>query len=152
MDLTRYRKYVCKSGKGWGYVSSTYRDMMEFKQLDEPWEQVCHRVPIGGFEKLPKKIFQLYQKGYTTKVEVVEYGGYTTWQKRRKICIGYRLKNNPSIFRPIFNQKLQLNINLFQKNIKQVVDKRMEKHVYIELFKIKQFPKVIVDKIFKMVY
>ena len=151
MDITRYRKYVCKYGKGWGYVPSTCRDMMEFEKVDEPWEQVCHRVPCGfRFEELPKKIFKLYQKGHTCKVEVIEYG--RTEFKSGKICIGYRLKNNPSVFRPIFNQKLQLNINLFQKNIKRVVDKRMEKHVYIELFKIKQFPKVIVDIIFKMVY
>ena len=167
MDVTRYRKYVCKYGKGWGYVPSIRRDMMEFEMVDEPWEQVCHRVPIihskdlpdlqglpnkklVSFGLLPKKIKKLWLEGHTYDVGEKSWRG-SFWD-RPKICIGYRLKNNPSVFRPIFNKKLQLNINLFQKNIKRVVDKRMEKHVYIELLKIKQFPKVIVDIIFKMVY
>ncbi len=184
MDITSYRKYVVKTPpdnvkvkeppynlcgtmstrkmKTGAYRESPYSCKMEFKVHDEPWEQVCHRVPAGpggrvlegrpnqywcDFGLLPKKILKLWLEGHTYDV------GRTRWSwNRPKICIGYRLKNNPSVFRPIFNQKLQLNIILFQKNIKRVVDKRMEKHVYIELFKIKQFPKVIVDKIFKMVY
>ena len=193
MDYTHYRKYVvptppdnvkkknqeffdCRSRKmkTGAYRKSPYSCKMEFKEHDDPWEQVCYRVPSSStkddlpgrrdkkwvnYGLLPPKIKKLWRKGHTYDVgakdrrqQAEEGWGAGLFWDRPKICIGYRLKNNPSVFRPIFNQKLQLNINLFQKNIKRVVDKRMEKHVYIELFKIKQFPKVIVDKIFKMVY
>ena len=43
-------------------------------------------------------------------------------------------------------------INQFQCNIKRIVKKRDEKRAFVELFKIKKFPRVLIDKIIKLAY
>ena len=77
------------------------------------------------------------------------------WQTDTTLCLGYRLTNDHAIFRPIFSHKRHLQVIEFQDNIKRVVELRKEKQAslaYIELFKIKKIPKVLVDKIIALVY
>ena len=74
------------------------------------------------------------------------------WLNDTTLCLGYQLLNNPDIFRPIFGFSRQRNIDQFQNNINRVVEKRKEKRAFIELFKIKRFPRVLVEKIIKLAY
>ena len=136
MDITKYRQHVVNSP----YVTNHLNG--------EPWEEVRMFVPphlrlcvlLTTFDKVCTYNHPL----------VNSHQAY--WLNRTTLCLGYRLRNSPDIFRPIFNSNRQHKIDQFQNNIKRVVEKRKEKLAFIELFKIKQFPRVLVEKIIKLAY
>ena len=136
MDITKYRQHVVKSP----YVTNHLNG--------EPWEEVRMFVPPH---------LRLWV-GLSTIGKVCTYNHplvnshQAYWLNMTTLCIGYRLRNNPDIFRPVFSHKRQRNINEFQNNIKRVVEKRNEIRAFIELFKIKRFPRVLVEKIIKLAY
>ena len=74
--------------------------------------------------------------------------GDAYWINDTTLCVGYTLKSNNAIFRPIFSHSRQDLINEFQENIQNGVLKREEKRAYIEFVRIKKLPIVIVDLIF----
>ena len=137
MDITKYRQHVVNSP----YVTNHLNG--------EPWEEVRMFVP---------HLCTTYCVLLTTLGKVCTYNHplvnshQAYWLNRTTLCLGYRLRNNPDIFRPIFNSNRQREIDRFQNNIKRVVEKRKEKLAFIELFKIKQFPRVLVEKIIKLAY
>ena len=134
MDISTYRKYIVN----FHWFNNNHL-------TDEPWEQV--RVFVSPHLRLIQsdKLIGAYNHPLVNS-------GEAYWSNNATLCIGYRLRNNPDIFRPIFNQNRQHNINQFQNNIKRVVEKRKEKRAFIELFKIKLFPRVLVEKIIKLAY
>jgi len=75
--------------------------------------------------------------------------GNAYWTNDTTLCLGYKLKNNHSIFRPIFSYKRQDLINNFQKDISKIVLKRKKCMNYIEFYKIKKIPKDVLDYIFE---
>lgn len=132
MDINKYRKYVVTLG--------------------EPWEQVHVVVPQHlRLNRIQFEINGIGQSTITWNHPLVNAGN-AYWLTDKKLCIGYRLKNKPFIFKPIFDYNRQRNIDQFQNNIKRVVEKREEKRAFIELFKIKRLPRVIVEKIIKIAY
>lgn len=133
MDITKYRQHVVKSP----YVTNHLNG--------EPWEQV--RVWVPPHLRIRRSDNLIYAYNHPL---VNSHQAY--WLNRTTLCLGYRLRNNPDIFRSVFNHKRQRNINEFQNNIKRVVEKRNEIMAFIELFKIKRFPRVLVEKIIKLAY
>ena len=133
MDITKYRQYVVK----FPYVTNHLNG--------EPWEQVREFVP-------PHLRFRRSDNYISYQQHPLVNSGEAYWSNNTTLCLGYRLRNNPDIFRPIFNHNRQHNIDQFQNNINRVVEKRKEKRAFIELFKIKRFPRVLVEKIIKLVY
>ena len=134
MDITKYRRHVVNSP----YVTNHLNG--------EPWEQVRVFVPPH---------LRLRWNDYTelcTYNHPLVNSNQAYWSNNTTLCLGYRLRNNPDIFRPVFSHKRQRNINEFQNNIKRVVEKRNEIRAFIELFKIKRFPRVLVEKIIKLAY
>ena len=69
-----------------------------------------------------------------------------------KWMIGYKLRSNNAIFRPIFSHIRQDLINTFQTKISKIVLKREEKRLYIEFARIKRLPIDIVNKIIGLAY
>ena len=135
MDITKYRQHVVNSP----YVTNHLNG--------EPWEEVRMFVPPH---------LRLWHWDHAGKVCTYNHplvnSHQAYWLNRTTLCLGYRLRNSPDIFRPIFNSNRQHKIDQFQNNIKRVVEKRKEKLAFIELFKIKRFPRVLVEKIIKLVY
>jgi len=132
MDITKYRQHV---------VNSSYVGDIHFK--NDQWEKVFMFVPLH---------LRLRYDGIHAYNHPLVNSGEAYWSNNTTLCLGYRLRNNPDIFRPIFTHNRQHNINHFQNNIKRVVEKRAEKRAFIELFKIKYLPRVIVEKIIKLAY
>ena len=135
MDIIKYRKYVVN----FSYISDHINN--------KPWEQLQLIIPIynrGGplwpWLNLSRQNHPLVNKGEAY------------WSNSTHLCLGYRLKNNHDIFRPIFNNDRQNIINQFQNNINRVVIKRNEKRAFIELLKIKRLPIELVEKIIKLTY
>jgi len=133
MDITKYRQHVVR----FSYVTNHGNG--------EPWEQVRALVP--PHLRLTRNHPNLCAYNHS-----LVNSGEAYWSNNTTLCLGYRLRNNPDIFRPIFGTKRQRNINEFQNNIKRVVEKRNENRAFIELFKIKRFPRVLVEKIIKLAY
>lgn len=140
MTITKYRRHV---------VNSSYVGDIHFR--NDPWEQVRMFVP-PHLRLRRNDIIVLSTLGISTLNHPLVNSGEAFWSSNATLCLGYRLKNNPDIFRPIFSHGRQDLINKFQNNIKRVVEKRMEKRAFIELFKIKCLPRVIVEKIIKLAY
>jgi len=135
MDITKYRQHV---------VNFPY--VQKRRNWRQPWEQVRVFVPPH---------LRLRWNDYTelcTYNHPLVNSNQAYWSNNTTLCLGYRLRNNPDIFRPVFNHKRQCNIDQFQNNIKRVVEKRNEIRAFIELFKIKRFPRVLVEKIIKLAY
>ena len=129
MDIEEYRNYVVNTGS-----------VMGEKSWEPVWEPVCEA--------------QLYHRrsdpwwDFHQLIHPLVNSGDAYWIDDKTLCLGYRLKNNKAIFRPIFNYKRQKLINNFQKDISKIVLKREKCMNYIEFYKIK-LPKDIIDHIFK---
>ena len=136
MDITKYRQHVVNSP----YVTNHLNG--------EPWEEV--RMFVPPHLRLCV-LLTTFGKVCTYNHPLVN-SHQAYWLNRTTLCLGYRLRNSPDIFRPIFNSNRQREIDRFQNNIKRVVEKRKEKLAFIELFKIKRFPRVLVEKIIKLAY
>ena len=133
MDITNYRKYI---------VNCPYSTN---RLNEEPWEQVYMIVP--PYMRFTRRaLFEQNQN------HPLVNAGEAYWSTNSTLCVGYRLRTNSTIFKPVFNYVRQRKINLFQKNIKRVVQKRNEKRAFIELFKLKQIPRVLIEKIIKLAY
>jgi hypothetical protein len=122
MNITNYRQYLVRRDK-WSKVLMTVPPRSPGTRFS--WQRLHHPLVTS------KKAW---------------------WLNDTTLCLGYQLMNNPDIFRPIFGTNRQRKINQFQNNINRVVEKRKEKLAFIELFKIKRFPRVLVEKIIKLAY
>jgi len=72
------------------------------------------------------------------------------WLNNNTLCLGYRLLNNPDVFRSIFSHKRQHNIDHFQKDIFSAAEMVVwRRSTFVELFKIKILPEEIIKFILK---
>lgn len=137
MNISKYRQYVVN----FPYVSNHILP-------ENSWDQV--RKYVKNWQRFNPAVF-----GYTNSRHAVHpevNSGKAYWTNYTTLCLGYKLRSNPTIFRPIFRNDHQQKINQFQCNIKRIVKKRHEKRAFIELLKIKKFPRVLIDKIIKLAY
>lgn len=91
---------------------------------------------------------------------VISHKAY--WMNKTTLCLGYILKTNESIVRPIFrHNRRELIIQIHEQFNNTVLNRRKrmlaEAHeskikAYVECFKIVKWPKDILDKIFELVY
>jgi hypothetical protein len=129
MDITKYRRHVVKSP----YVTN--------HQNGEPWEQVRAWVPLH---------LRLRCDGIHAYNHPLVNSGEAYWSNNTTLCLGYRLLNNPDVFRPIFSHKRQHNIDNFQRNIFSAAEMVVwRRGTFIELFKIKTLPEDIIKFILK---
>ena len=137
MNITNYRKYVVNSP----YVTNHILPENE-------WDQV--RKYVENWQRFNPAVFGYTISRHTVHPEV--NSGKAYWTNYTTLCLGYKLRSNPDIFRPIFRHNHQQKINQFQCNIKRIVKKRDQKRAFVELFKIKKIPRVLIDKIIKLAY
>ncbi len=137
MNITNYRKYVVNSP----YVTNHILPENE-------WDQV--RKYVENWQRFNPAVFGYTNSRHTVHPEV--NSGKAYWTNYTTLCLGYKLRSNPDIFRPIFRHNHQQKINEFQCNIKRIVKKRDQKRAFVELFKIKKIPRVLIDKIVKLAY
>ena len=137
MNITNYRKYVVNSP----YVTNHILPENE-------WDQV--RKYVENWQRFNPAVFGYTNSRHTVHPEV--NSGKAYWTNYTTLCLGYKLRSNPDIFRPIFRHNHQQKINQFQCNIKRIVKKRDQKRAFVELFKIKKIPRVLIDKIVKLAY
>ena len=131
MDITKYRQHV---------VNSSYVGDIHFK--NDPWEQVFL------FVHDPLLLNDHYLQPLNNHPFV--NSGEAYWSNNTTLCLGYRLRNNPDIFRPIFSHKRQHNIDHFQKDIFSAAEMVVwRRGTFIELFKIKTLPEDIIKFILK---
>tara|TARA_B110000967_G_C18827785_1_gene532343 strand:+ start:222 stop:659 length:438 start_codon:yes stop_codon:yes gene_type:complete len=145
MNLTKYRKYVVNL------------DKFNLSNKEGPWEQVYEKVlsnhPFIPF--LSVEDYFTYESQIPHIVHPKVEAGIAYWSNNSNLCLGYKLTNNPEIFRPIYSFNHQDIINNFLSNIKRVVEKRYEtlrNRAFIELFKIKRIPRILVDEIIEYTY
>lgn len=131
MDITKYRRHV---------VNSSYVGDIHFK--NDPWEQVFL------FVHDPLLLNDHYLQPLNNHPFV--NSGEAYWSNNTTLCLGYRLRNNPDIFRPIFSHKRQHNIDHFQKDIFSAAEMVVwRRGTFIELFKIEILPEDIIKFILK---
>ena len=122
MNIQKYRKWYLE--KNWGQNRFT---MIEF-YVEFPELRVIrnNRIMTIDFQRNHPKV--LSGEGY--------------WITHNKLCIGYELRENPAIFRPIFSYKRQRfldKVNLDIKKSKKFWDKVKSKY-FKQLCKIKKVP------------
>ena len=127
------------------------RHVVNFRNIYPVWDQVILELTKSDSEK--------YKCSVTGFLDWISYknhplvnSGYAYWINDRELCLGYKLKSNELIFRPIFCNRRQDLINTFQEKISKIVLKREEKLLYIELARIKRLPIEIVDNIIRLAY
>ena len=135
LTLEQYRRLVVNS---WCYHLNTYH----------PTEPLWDKVLMH----LPDHVARHYRRGMGHSVLLcinhpLVNSGNAYWINSNTLCLGYTLKTNNAIFRPIFRHKCQDLINNFQENIKKTVLKREETTARYEFVRIKKLPIDIVDKI-----
>jgi len=129
MDITKYRQHVVKSP----YVTNHLNG--------EPWEQV--RVWVPPHLRIRYDGIHAYNHPLVNSNEAY-------WLNNTTLCLGYRLLNNPDVFRPIFSHKRQHNIDHFQKDIFSAAEMVVwRRGTFIELFKIEILPEDIIKFILK---
>ena len=126
MNLQKYRDIVINVARG----------AVHFSQ----WQTKCLRVPA-----------HYYPQNFSNNHPRVNKGD-AYWTNNTTLVLGYLLVSNPSIFRPIFSHRRQDIINVFQSRIPVIVHRRHKSRAFIELFKIKKLPRVLVEKIIYLVY
>jgi hypothetical protein len=137
LTLEHYRRHIVNS---WSH--------------DALWEKVLLN--------LPNSIARYYRQGMIRTFSTWRYlelwdnhplvnSGNAYWTNDTTLCLGYKLKTNNAIFRPIFSTSRQELINEFQKNIKKGVLRRESKTMWLELVRIQRLPIEIVDKVFEYV-
>ena len=146
MDVYEYRRYILNRG--------------EEREGNNNWENVVLRLPISiAIQyscpwRMPSYRQMRRVPGYWSNHPLVNSGD-AYWLNERTLCLGYKLRSNNAIYRPIFSLIRQESIDKFQKNISKMVLKRersMSKNAYIVLLKVKELPVEIVDKIVKIAY
>jgi hypothetical protein len=146
MDIVKYRKLLLTQLL---YVTPFHNSQ---------WDELTLKV------KNPEEYELLHQRNipgsghpfYTTMHERIENHPLVKtrdayWQNRTTLCIGYTLKANPSIFRPIFSHARQALIDKLLPSISLMVKRREKSLTFMAIFKIKKIPKVIIDKIMKLI-
>jgi len=139
---------------------ATYRDILltqpelgPFSTFSETWDQILLKV------ENPEEYEFFQQKRWQDSIWIhkrienhpLVNNGEAYWQNRNTLCIGYSLKSNPTIFRPIFSHARQYIIDKLLPNIPLIVKKRAKALTFMAIFKIKKLPKVIIDEIINLI-
>ena len=135
MDIGEYRNYVVNTGS---------------EMVEKTWEDIVLDVSFWVQEYL----LAFCRNDTTLRLGYINHplvnSGNAYWINGTTLCLGYKLKKNETIFRPIFSHKRQELINNFQKDISKIVLKRKKCMNYIEFYRIKKLPKDILDYIFEL--
>ena len=130
MNLQKYRDIVVN-------ITNIKMDDVDLSQ----WQTKCLRVPA-----------HYYPQNFGDENHPLVNKGEAYWTNNTTLVLGYLLIRNPNIFRPIFSHRRQDIINVFQSRVPVIVHRRHKSRAFIELFKIKKIPKVLVKKIINLVY
>ena len=114
MELSKYRKYIVNVND----------NNNEYNFFNPEWESVNMKVPHWTQSS--------FTRSWDHNHQLIN-SGKAYWVDQTTLCLGYKLINNPVIYRPIFSHKRQKIINKFQKNISKVVLKREKYLIYMEL-------------------
>ena len=134
MQLEKYRRHVVNS---WS--------------IKKYWDKIILYVAPNDRIHRPN-LYPILQSCGENHPQVNSGNAY--WTTDTTLCLGYTLKSNNTIFRPIFSYKRQELINKFQDKISEIVLKRnesMKNKAKIELYKIKKLPEDVLYHIFEMV-
>ena len=135
MNISKYRIYL-----------------VNFQNQPDQWEIVSQSVPQSLIQQWETLDAELTGRRQRVRNHPLANACAAFWLDSSTLCLGYRLVSNPDIFRPIFQTGRQRKIDLFLGNIGRIVEKRNKTRAYVELFKIKMFPKVLVKKIINFAY
>jgi hypothetical protein len=135
MDIKEYRDYVVNTGS---------------EMIEKSWRPVLSNVPVCEAQFYRRTWYQsdLWFQHTEPLNHPLVNSGDAYWTDDKTLCLGYKLKNNETIFRPIFCHKRQDLINNFQKDISKLVLKREKCMNYIEFYRIRRLPKDILYCIF----
>lgn len=107
-------------------------------------------ININNWEYIKIKI------KYNTSVHLIytKYikSGLGFWLNNNTITLGYKLKTNNSIIRPIYNSYRNKKIMRINDAIPKIVLKREKLLLYIEFIKKKTIPIEIINHIFNIAY
>ena len=73
------------------------------------------------------------------------------WKNKNTLCLGYILKQRPTIYRPVFSYKRERQIIKILTNIPITVKKREKYLIYVEIMRIKKIPRVIIEIIIQLI-
>ena len=79
---------------------------------------------------------------------------FAYWVDENTLCIGYTLKNNPTVFRPVYKPKRFKYMRKILPNIPIVVKKReqyLKHHAHKEIFKLTKIPEDVINIIMDFV-
>lgn len=134
MDIQKYRKWYLEENYGQNRFT-----MIEFNvEFTELRIIRNNRIMTIDFQRNHPKV--LSGEGY--------------WITHNKLCIGYKLRENPEIFRPIFSYKRQGfldKVNIDIKKSRKFWDKVKSKY-FKQLCKIKKVPIECCNHIVKFIY
>ena len=131
MDIQKYRKWYLQ--ENWGeneFIMVKYRT----RHPHPPWFAWPYRqdhLVIRGNNRT-----DLY-----TNHPMVN-SGKAFWVTNNELCIGYELRKNPEIFRPIFSLKRQRFLDEVNKDIHNPIKfwNKVKSIYFMEIYKIKNLP------------
>ena len=134
MNLSKYRQFLLQ---------------IRYFEDSNPWEQVLFEVVDPG-NYAGDWLFRRMGIGRGENHPLVNKGvGY--WMDNTTLCLGYVLKQLPTIYRPIFSHKRENQINKFLPNIPIVVNKRKKYLIFVEIMRIKKIPSAIIREIIRFI-
>ena len=129
--------------------------------INSPWKKKTLELSMNDENKY-RFLFMESNSWMRNKNHPLVNSGLAYWMNNKTLCLGYILKTNESIVRPIFSHKRHELITVIHDEVKEAVLNRMNRMIanaheskmkaYVECFKIEKWPKVILDKIFELVY
>ena len=138
MNLSKYRQFLLL------FSSCPFFE-------NNPWEQVLFQVvDPGNYAWLHQRVDVINGNAWGENHPLVNKGvGY--WMNNTTLCLGYVLKQLPTIYRPIFSHKRENQINKFLPNIPIVVIKRKKYLIFVEIMRIKKIPSDIIREIMRFI-
>ena len=119
---------------------------------NNPWKQVLFQVvDPEKYRWIHAYHQQLRFRSFEPSNHPLVNKGIGYWKNNTTLCIGYILKEKPNIYRPIFCHKREKQIYNFLPNIHIAVKNREKYLIFVEIMKIKKFPRVIINEIIKFI-
>tara|TARA_B100001093_G_scaffold416999_1_gene407830 strand:+ start:448 stop:879 length:432 start_codon:yes stop_codon:yes gene_type:complete len=143
MDIEKYRKLYLS--ENWGENSF---NMITKKLVDYGHPKMFFETDDSDLSLFYSS--NIYNSHYHPKVESSE----SFWISENELCIGYEMRLNPEIFRPIFSYERQWFLNKVNADITKPVKfwNKVKSKYYLTLSKNKHIPlecvKIIVDYIY----
>ena len=132
MNVTKYRKWYLHNNLDHLYPHNTFLPM---SCVVENWN--TYRSEPGYNHNHPLVL-----------------AGNAYWISNNELCIGFTMRKNPEIFRPIFSHKRQRILNKVNKNILKPSKfwNKIKSRYFLSLSKIKKLPIDCVKNIVMFIY